>query len=400
MDNQFNQQTGTDSNQQGNGYQQGNTYQQGNVYQQGNTYQQGNIYQQGSAYQPGNGYQQGNVYQQGNGYQQGNVYQQGNGYQQGNVYQQGNTYQQGNVYQQGNAYQQGNTYQQGSAYQQGNGYQQGSSYGNYGGDDESQKAPNIFKQFAYSFVPPLYHRLTKVKIGSMIGFVTLLVLIATLLSFGSIMVSISSIDMEEIASELPEFTLENGHLNLEEDFLFDESGVFVYMTEDIDSFSYDDADSLADEGYRDVMLVGRDRISILQNGEYQQLDYSDLGSSFALSREWIATELLPFVKVVIFLLYIVYFLWRILWYFLCAAVYLLFAMIIAAVMNKQIPGEVLFRTAVYSKVLMFVVATLLELIPLVDISVPLLFRVAVTVVFMGVAIMKLPDNRPALTVYP
>lgn len=180
-----------------------------------------------------------------------------------------------------------------------------------------------------------------------------------------------------------------------EDFMFDEGSVFIYMTEDIESFSYDDADAIADEGYQDVMLVGRDRISILQNGEYQQLDFSDLGSSFTLSREWIATGLAPFVMVIIVVAYIVFFLWRILWYFLCAAVYLLFAMLIATVMHKQVPGEVLFRTAVYAKVLMFVVATVLSLIPFVDLSVPFILRVVITTVFMGFAIAKLPDNRPA-----
>ena len=45
-----------------------------------------------------------------------------------------------------------------------------------------QKAPNIFKQFCLAFVPAGYDRLAKVKIGSMIGFVTLLALVATLIS--------------------------------------------------------------------------------------------------------------------------------------------------------------------------------------------------------------------------
>lgn len=228
----------------------------------------------------------------------------------------------------------------------------------------------------------------------MIGFVTLLVLVATLLSFASVMVSFSSIDMGEIASKLPEFALEDGRLYMEEDFLFDEGNVFVYMTEEIDSFSYDDADAIADEGYQNVMLVGRDRISLMQNGEYQQLDFSDLGDSFALSREWIATKMAPFIMVIIIVLYTVFFLWRILWYFLCAAVFLLFGMLIASVMNKRVSAEALFRTAVYAKVLMFVVATVFDLIPLVDLSVPFLFRVAITTVFMGFAIAKLPDNRP------
>ena len=381
MDNQFNQQPNTDPGQQGNYSQQG-------YYQQGNYTQQGNYYQQGNAYQQGPYNQQGNYTQQGNAYQQGSYNQRGNAFQQGNYNQQGNAYQQGSYNQQGNAYQQGNYTQQGDPYG-------GNSYGNYsGGSSEPQKAPNIFKQFAFSFVPPLYEQLTRVKVGSMIGFVTLLVFVATLLSFVSTTAAFASINMEKVAKELPEFALENGRLYMEEDFLFDEGNVFVYMTEDIDSFSYDDADEIADEGYQDVMLVGRDRISLMQNGEYQQLDFSDLGDSFALSREWIATKMAPFIMVIIIVLYIVFFLWRILWYFLCAAVYLLFAMLIASVMNKRVPAEALFRTAVYAKVLMFVVVTFLDLIPLIDLSVPFLLRVVITTVFMGFAIAKLPDNRP------
>lgn len=323
----------------------------------------------------------------GNAYQQSNAYQQGNPYQQSNIYQQGTPYQQGNTYQQGNAYQQGNFYQQGNAYG-------GNGYGNYGGNAETQKAPNIFQQFAFSFVPNLYDRLARVKTGSMIGFVTLLVLVATLLSFITVVVEFASVDMEKLAAELPEFKLTGGRLYMEEDFLYDEGNIFVYMTEDIDAFTYDDAAGMIDEGYQDVMLVGRDRISIMQNGEYQQLDFSDLGNSFELSREWIATKLAPFIMVVMVLGYIVFFLWRVLWYFLCAAVYLLFAMLIASVMKKQVPEGALFRTAVYAKVLMFVVVTFLNLIPFVDISVPFLLRVVITTVFMGFAIAKLPDNRP------
>ncbi|MCI9395552.1 MAG: DUF1189 family protein [Lachnospiraceae bacterium] len=294
--------------------------------------------------------------------------------------------QQGNYYQQGNSYQQGNYSQQGNLYQQGN-------YSS-GGNFEPQKAPNIFQQFAFSFVPPLYERLTRVKTGSMIGFVTLLVLAATLLSFASTMAAFSSINMKELAAELPDFELTGGQLHMGEEFLFDEGNVFVYITDEIDSFSYEDAAMMADEGYKDILLVGRDRLSIMQNWEYQQLDFSDLGDSFEISREWIATKLMPFIMVFLCVAYIVYFLWRVLWYFLCAAVYLLFAMLIASVLKKQVPGEALFRTAVYAKVLMFAVATVLDLIPLVDLSVPFLFRVAITTVFMGFAIAKLPDNRP------
>lgn len=367
MDNDYNQQANVNSDQQGNAYQQGNPYQQGNAYQQGNSYQQG------SAYQQGNPYQQGNAYQQGSPYQQGNAYQQGNPYQQGNAYQQGSSYQQIHPY-------------------KNNGYgNQGGSY-NYGGNSEPQKAPNILQQFVLAFIPPRYDGLTRVKTGSMIGFVTLLALVATIISFLSLMIGFSPSDMKELAGYLPDFEISGGRLHLDEDFMYDEDPILIYMTEDIDEFTYEDAAELADEGYQDVLLVGQNRISVMQNGEYQQLDFADLGSELEISREWIIEQLIPIIMVVIVIGYICFFIGRICWYFLCAAIYMLFGMLIASIMKKQLSAGALYRTAVYAKVLMFVIATLISAIPFVVLSVPFMFRFVITLVFMGFAIAKLPDN--------
>lgn len=308
--------------------------------------------------------------------------------------------QQNNPYQQGNGYQQGNPYQQGNGYQQGNPYQQGgvnmsNGYGNYGGNAEPQKAPNIFQQFVLAFVPTRYDRLTKVKTGSMIGFVTVLALVAVLLSFGSVMTVFTSVDMEELGEELPDFTLENGQFHIEEDFLLDEGSVFVYMTEDIGSFSYEDTAGIADEGYSDIILIGRDGISLMQDGQYQQADFSDLDFGVEIDRDWIVSTLMPFIVFALIIAYIIIFVGLGLGYFLFAAIYFLFAMLIASIMKKQIETGELFRVAVYSKVLMFVVATVLDVLPFVSFSVPFLLRVAITMGFMAFAIAKLPDNLPA-----
>lgn len=392
MDNDYNQQTNVNSDQQGVSYQQGNAYQQGTSYQQGSVYQQGNPYQQGAPYQQDNAYQQGTSYQQGNAYQQGTPYQQGNAYQQGNPYQQGSAYQQGNPYQQGNMYQQGNPYQQNNSYINNNSYgNQGGSY-NYGGNSEPQKAPNIFEQFALSFIPTRYERLTRVGTGSMIGFVTLLALVATIISFVRLMIVFSPSEMRALAEELPDFEIRGGQMSLEEDFLYDDDGILVYMTEDIGEFSYEDASELQDEGYQEVMLVGRNRISIMQNGDYQQYDFDDFGSDMEISKDWIIEQLIPIFMFVIVIGYIIFYIGRVCWYFLCAAVYLLFAMLIASIMKKQQPAGALYRTAVYAKVLMFVIMTLFSMVPFVNISVPFLLRVVITVGFMGFAIAKLPER--------
>ena len=367
MDNNYNQQTGANSN------------------QQGGSYPQGNFSQQGSSYQQGNFSQQGNSYQQGNFSQQGNPYPQGNYNQQGNSYAQGNFSQQGNSYTQGNSQQQGNFYQQSSPYMD-------NGYGNYGGNSEPQKAPNIFQQFVLSFIPTQYDRLTRVKTGSMIGFVTLLALVATIISFVSLMIGFSPSDIKEWAGKLPDFELMNGRLYVDDDFMYDEGNTLIYMTDDISEFSYDDVAELVDEGYQNILLIGQDRISLMQDGKYQQAEFSDFGSGFKISKKWMVESLASIIMVVIIVGYVLFFVGRIFWYFLCAAVYLLFALLIASIMKKRQSAGELFRVAVYSKVLMFVVATFISILPFVRFSVPFLFRVVITVAFMGFAISKLPEK--------
>lgn len=288
--------------------------------------------------------------------------------------------------------QQGNIYQQTPPYMD-------NGYGNYGGAYHSdsgadpQKAPNIFQQFIISFMPPQYGRLTKVRTGSMIGFVTLLALIATIISFVSLALSFGSIDRNEWERALPDFEIKDGRLYIEEDFTFDESNTFIYMTDKVSGFSYDDASSIAAEGYRNILLVGRDGLSVMQDREYQQGRFSDLGSDLEISRDWLVDTFLPLVVVLVVIGYIIFFVGRVFWYFLCAAIYLVFALIIASVMKKQQSAGALFRIAVYSKVLMFVVATLLSVVPIVGFSVPFMLRIVVTIGFMGFAIAKLPDHN-------
>lgn len=328
--------------------------------------------------------QQNGSYRQLTPDQQGIHYQAGNGYQPGSPYQQqGNPYQPGNFYQQ-----QGNPYQSGNAYM-GHG---GANYGNYGGL-EPEKAPNIFQQFVLAFVPTKYNLLTKVKTGSMIGFVTLLALIATVISFISFALEITSIDMEEVAAGLPDFELKNGRLHLDEDFLYEEEGLLIYLTDEIDSFSYDDAAKIASEGYYNIILAGRDRLSVMQNREYQQLDFKDFGNSLEISRTWIVTQLIPLLLIFCAIGYVFFFVGRVFWYFFCAVIYMLIGMAIAAIMRKQIETGELFRTAVYSKVLFFVIATVISLLPFVDFSIPLWTRIVATTAFMAFAIAKLPGGR-------
>lgn len=287
-----------------------------------------------------------------------------------------------------------NSYQRDDSYP--NPYNSG--YGNYGGSNpyggsqELEKAPNIFQQFVIAFIPPQYDRLTKVRTGSMIGFVTLLALVATILSFAGFMFSFAKINSSGWTDVLPDFEIADGRLYIDGDFSYEAGGSLIYLTDGIGGFSYEDASEIAAGGYRNLILIGQDTISVYQNGEYQAARIRDLGN-IEIDREWLVDTFVPIMMVVIAVGYLLFFVGRVFWYFLCAAVYLVIGLIIAACAKKQVSAGALFRTAVYSKVLMFVVATLLDLIPLPFLSVSFMLRIVITIAFMGVAIVKLPETN-------
>lgn len=260
------------------------------------------------------------------------------------------------------------------------------------------KTPDIFHQFALAFVPARYDMLTRVKTGSMIVFVTLLALISTVISAISQTVTFAPVDVGELVEQMPDFTMTDGHLSLQEDFLYEKDGVYVYMTDDVEGFSYGDAAEKAADGYQDIILVGRDRVFIMQNRgklRYQFVGFETFGRNKQLSKERTVDAIMPVLRGLLILMYLCTFVGRVLVYFLFSAVYMLIGMLIASGMKKRIEAGALFRTAVYAKVLMFVAAMVLELIPFLFLTVPFLLRVPVTIGFMAFAIAKLQGNDQA-----
>ena len=128
--------------------------------------------------------------------------------------------------------------------------------------------------------------------------------------------------------------------------------------------------------------------------KYQSVGFKIFGRNKQLGKKLAVDALMPIFSALLVILYIFTFVGRVLGYFLFAAVYLLFAMLIASIMRKLLETGVLFRTAVYAKVLMFVAAMILGLIPFMNVFVLFLLRVVVTIGFMAFAIAKLPENKP------
>lgn len=283
-----------------------------------------------------------------------------------------------------------------SSYANNGGYTSPDYSNPYGSNPVQQlKVPNIFEQFAYAFVPPKYGSLVKVKVGSMIGFVVLLTLLATILSAVKFFSNFSRIGNSlDFMDEIPDFGVKNGSFFIDEEYAFEEDDLFVYLTDEIDEFTYDDVDYAKELGYSQIMLVGRDKISILNNGQYQEIRFKDmdLSEDITINKEWVTETLMPILSVLIAVGYVVYYIFRTLWYFFCAMLYFLVALVVAAIMQRKMPAGALYKTAVYSKVLMFVVGTVLGLMPFVHFSVPGIINIVITITFMSFAIYTLPKN--------
>lgn len=258
---------------------------------------------------------------------------------------------------------------------------------------EEPVRPNFFMQFPYSFNPTKYGVLSNIKTGAMIGFVVLLLAICTLVPYISFAIFYNDTEeFDEIMDDFPYFSVADGEFYIEEDFEFDDSQkeVYVFLSDEYDSFSVGEAEALCDEGYDSIMLVSRTNLVMESDGEYNQLSFKDLGT-FSFDKDWIMDTLIPGLFVVISIGFIVYYIARTFWYFFCALIYMLIAMLIAKIIHKDFSTGVLFKTCVYAKVLMTVVACLISVLPVV-ITIPALVRIAITLVMIIVAFSHLPEK--------
>lgn len=254
------------------------------------------------------------------------------------------------------------------------------------------KRPNILKQFGYSFMPNRYEKLAEVKTGSMIGFVTLLSLVSTLCILAGFCITfVERGGADAFLDWVPEFELRNGRLSLEDDYYMKDTGyMYVYLTDQIDGFRQGDIEHIMGQDYSAAILGGSEKIVFINNnnGQYVEVYYSEFGEDLELDRKIVVENLMPILWVIFGILFLVYFVGRTFWYFGCAALYFLAALLIVGLLHRKIPARALFRTAVYAKVPMFVVTTFwtgpyLSGIP----------RIAVTAGFMAFSIGYLLDSE-------
>lgn len=264
-------------------------------------------------------------------------------------------------------------------------------------NENNESAPDFFKQFPYAFNPQKYGKLVRNKIGSIIGFVVLLTLACTLISALNFMIFHGNTNaIKEQVDKFPDFCIKDGELSMAEDFVYayedGDDGMYIYVSSDVESCDLSDAQELYEEdGYSTIVLASRTNLVMESNGEYNTLVYKDLGK-LVIDKQWILQVLIPFFMIFVLIGYIVFFVGRTLWYFACAAFYMLVGMICAAIFHKKFEAGVLFKTAVYAKVLMFVVVSILTVLPL-NVEIPAFIRTMITLAMMIFAFQVIPQKQ-------
>lgn len=259
---------------------------------------------------------------------------------------------------------------------------------NYGYQNNTQtapKPPNIFKAFLYAFIPAKYDQLIRVRTGSLIGFVFLLALVATL--FQMLVFGIRFIgEFEEV---IPDILIRDGKLCVDKDYTLDEGSSFSYVTDKVDSFSREDAKALADAGYDCILLVGRDKLIAMKPPRYAEICFADVvGYGQELK---VKDAVRGILYIAVFFTSVIFYVCDILWYFLCSGILLVVGLIAEQMLKRDFQAGQIFRIAVFCKVPVYAASAFLMTCSSWHYAIPGFFKAAITVLFLIAAIRFMPQ---------
>ena len=224
---------------------------------------------------------------------------------------------------------------------------------------------NFFQRIIKSISSPKeYYKLTRISGGRLTGFVFLFVLLITIIGtvipmYVQILNPVSSLN--EWLNDIPQFELNNGELKVEKTYKSSSNGVYLLVDTSNDFYTIEDYHALdLDSNYQTVIIIGKYN-AIVSNGlgQVEEMVYSRDLSGFSFDNRSIIKSLKPIVLAVApIVIYIVY----LIGYFIFALLYSLFGLIVSALSNTKLPFGLIFKTAVFGKIVMMCAKALIELI--------------------------------------
>ena len=165
---------------------------------------------------------------------------------------------------------------------------------------------------------------------------------------------------EIIDDNIPDFEIRDGRLYIESDYLYNENDVCVYITDQIDVISADDALNMYKEDeYKIVLVLGKYNGVLVNNSQVQKFDYSSFGPA-VINKDTIV-KILAYVYIGIILAVLIVIGVIVLWYLLKSLLYAIVASIIQSMMSMpyKLSFGKLFSLSCCAKLPMFIISTIL-----------------------------------------
>jgi len=231
----------------------------------------------------------------------------------------------------------------------------------------------FFKKVAYSFIPPKYRILGMQTAGSVVGFVflfSLLLLVVEGVDLAYVMTSFFKDELQVNSTEelidkyVPDFTIQNGKLGLEEPVDIVAEGVIIHIDDSVEEITMSDVDYLVRNSNATNLILGSQTnlITYTTQGEYNEYKFAELGQLIN-SKQSLIDVSSQFLRIMLVTVAIIMYIAFIIRHFFVALCYFLLLVLLNAIVKRKASAGNMYTIAVFAYVPALIFDLLITLSP-------------------------------------
>lgn len=253
---------------------------------------------------------------------------------------------------------------------------------------------NVFKELVLSvydfksYQEFLKNKISKVFLAGLVlmGFYFLVTMVVPFLNF-----QMKSGGFVKVINEnVPNFELTNGTLWVEKPYEYEDSGTYVLIDSDPESFFYDvgEIENYITDYYQ-VLLMDSEKFIIKSKGEVQSFYFDQMDLDFSKNS---LLGFVPYAYLFVFLFMLVAYIYMTCLFFFGVLFVALLGMIAASCMKYQLTFGQLYLLAIYARTLPILIKAVASFLPF---SIPMFFFInfGLSVLYIVLAIQKMRDQE-------
>lgn len=237
----------------------------------------------------------------------------------------------------------------------------------------NEKKCNFFKKIAYSFKPSAYSVLSFQKAGSVIGFVLLFALLTVGIQFADFYLTLKNAMYDSVQAgsvaewmnkSMPEFTIKNGKLHMNEVIDISVEGVVVYIDDSLEEVTMSDMDYLSKNSAFDVFILGSSSNLLLyqvKEHKYQEIRFSDFGNVTTTKAD-VVKSVTDVFNLGIVVILVVWYLFTVCIHFIIALFYFIIFLILNLLLKRRADAVHIYATCIFAIVPYHIVKLVLSLL--------------------------------------